>query len=370
MTTVKAPQNSWQDRIGPLFSILGGLLILASFVIGAAILAPAAAEYFGANAKGARDAAEAGSALLAQLQLLQVTPRWLTPLTFLGVAAFMTGIALLFSTIPNLLRGRAKVMSLCFPQITRLKEERAEVKGDEPPSFPFSMIEGMMPAWPAIAVMGWLMVLISLLVGALVLSPAQATFFSDAKAVREGAQVGSAFVNANVAAHVIETWLPQFKFLGLGLGLMAIVMALGTIAKKLRRMGYVISSHIPEALRPEMPPIPKRVRVFQVSTVMGVMVLVAALVIGVVLATGVVPAYWNNSIANTLNTAEAGSALLSQLGVITSFPHWLTPLRMVGMAFLFTAITIALTVIIKTLRIQGKLLLRFYEQATQGVAYN
>ena len=235
---------------------------------------------------------------------------------------------------------------------------------EEKSPFPFNMIEGMMPMFPLIALMGWAIVLIAFLIGASALSSAQATFFSDAKAVREGAAAGSAFVQANVDNHVIEAWVPQFKFLGLGLGLMAITMALGTIAKRLRRMGQVISSHMPADLRPAMPPIPTRVRVFQFSTLMGLMLLLAALVIGIVLATGVVPSYWNHSIANELNPAQPGSTLLAQFGVVSSFADWLDPLRMVGMAFLFTAITLALTVIIGTLRMQAGVLVNFYQRAS------
>ena len=235
---------------------------------------------------------------------------------------------------------------------------------EERPPFPFNMIEGMMPMFPMIAVVGWMIVLIAFLIGVTALSSAQATFFSDAKAIREGAAAGSAFVQANVDSHVIEAWVPQFKFLGLGLGLMAITMALGAIAKRLRRMGQVISSHLPADLRPPMPPIPTRVRVFQLSTLMGVMILAAALIIGLVLATGVVPSYYNHSIANELNPAQPGSALLAQLGVVSSFTDWLNPLRMVGMAFLFTAITLALTVIIGTLRMQAGVLVNFYQRAS------
>ena len=235
---------------------------------------------------------------------------------------------------------------------------------EERSPFPFNMIEGMMPMFPLIAVMGWMIVLIAFANGVTALASSQATFFSDAKAVREGAAAGSAFVQANVDSHVIETWVPQFKFLGLGLGLMAITMALGTIAKRLRRMGQVISSHLPADLRPPMPPIPTRVRVFQLSTLMGVMILLAALIIGIVLATGVVPSYWNHSIANELDPAEPGSALLAQLGVVSSFADWLNPLRLVGMAFLFTAITLALTVIIGTLRMQAGVLVNFYQRAS------
>ena len=230
-------------------------------------------------------------------------------------------------------------------------------------SFPFSMVERMMPWYPAIAVMGWMFVLIAFLIGWFVLSSAQTTFFSDAKAIREGAAIGSAFVNANLSSHVLEAWLPQFKFFGLGLGLLAIVMALGTIAKRLRNMGQVIFSQLPEEMRPAVPPPPKRVKVFQLSALMGIMVLMIVLIVGIVLGAGVVSGYWNNSIANTLNLAEPGSVLLSQLSVISSYFYWLNPLRMVGMAFLFTAITVALTVIIGTLRMQTKMLTGLVQKA-------
>ena len=240
---------------------------------------------------------------------------------------------------------------------------KVQIPEDKAP-FPFSMIEGMMPLYPWIAIMGWGFVLVSLLIGIFSLSPALSTFFSNSKAVREAAEAGSAFVNANVTAHVIESWLPQFKFLGLGLGLMAIVMALGTIAKRLREMGWVITGHIREDLRPKMPPIPRRVRSFQLSTLMGVMILMIALIVGIVLAVTVVPDYWSHSIANELNPAQPGSALLQQLETVSSFARWLNPLRITGMAFLFTAITVALTVIIGALKEQADLLIGFFNRAT------
>jgi len=97
---------------------------------------------------------------------------------------------------------------------------------------------------------------------------------------------------------------------------------------------------------------------------MGVMVLMIALIIGIILAVTVVPSYWNNSIANDLNPAQPGSALLGQFSTIASYTFWLNPLRMIGMAFLFTGITVALTVILDTLRVQAKSLVGFYENVT------
>ena len=120
MANVTPPAPAWQMKAFPLFTLLGWVLILASFLIGLVVLSATAAAYWGDNAKAVRDAAEAGSALLGQLQTLTVTPRWLEPLTFLGVAAFMTGIALEFSTIPAILKHRGQVMSACFPLIVKL----------------------------------------------------------------------------------------------------------------------------------------------------------------------------------------------------------------------------------------------------------
>lgn len=122
MAIIAPPTPSWQMKVYPLLTILGWILISAAFVIGLLTLSATAAEYFGSNAKAVRDAAEAGSVLLGQLQTLTVTPRWLEPLAFLGVAAFMTGIALEFSTIPNLLNNRGQVMSVCFPILVKKGE--------------------------------------------------------------------------------------------------------------------------------------------------------------------------------------------------------------------------------------------------------
>ena len=69
--------------------------------------------------------------------------------------------------------------------------------------------------------------------------------------------------------------------------------------------------------------------------------------------------YWNHAIATELNPAEAGSFLLAQLGTIASTLPWISFVRWLGMAFLFTGITVALTVIIRTLQHQNETLRTF-----------
>lgn len=119
MATLQGPKPAWQMRVFPWLTAIGWILIAVSFVLGPFVLAPTAVSYWGENAKATRDAAEAGSSLLSGLQTLQSMPRWLEPLTFLGVASFMLGIALEFSSIPHVLRNRGQVMRACFPLVVK-----------------------------------------------------------------------------------------------------------------------------------------------------------------------------------------------------------------------------------------------------------
>lgn len=121
MANIQPPKRNVQTSIYPIFTLAGLMLIMLAFIIGLFVLNPTAATYFGANSKATRDAAVAGSALLGSLQTLQVIPRWLVPLKFVGVASFMIGIALQFSTIPGILKNRAEVLSACFPVIVKDK---------------------------------------------------------------------------------------------------------------------------------------------------------------------------------------------------------------------------------------------------------
>ncbi|MHA2101605.1 MAG: hypothetical protein ACW99A_23375 [Candidatus Kariarchaeaceae archaeon] len=109
--------NSKQDKFGPIVSLVGLMMIMISFIIGAFILAPTANSYFGDNTKATRDDAASGSSLLDDLSQLNSTPKWLEPFVFLGIATMMFGIALLFSTIPALLKQRGTAMKAAFPKI-------------------------------------------------------------------------------------------------------------------------------------------------------------------------------------------------------------------------------------------------------------
>ena len=103
-------------------TILGWVLIGFSILISLLVLAPTAASYWAANAKSARDAAEVGSFLLNQLSILSQWPKILPPLTFLGVALFMLGIAMEFAAIPKILDRRTELLVKVVPLMGQSKK--------------------------------------------------------------------------------------------------------------------------------------------------------------------------------------------------------------------------------------------------------
>ena len=102
-------------KLFPVFTFVGWLLIAISILIGVVVLAPTAVSYWGGNAKAVRDAAVIGDSLLGNLATLQSIPKILVPLAFLGVAAFMTGIALEFAAIPSIIDRRTAVLKQSLP---------------------------------------------------------------------------------------------------------------------------------------------------------------------------------------------------------------------------------------------------------------
>jgi len=219
------------------------------------------------------------------------------------------------------------------------------------------MQQTMMNRYKIFAAIGFVIVFVAFLFS-LQAAEANAVFFSVDKATREAATPGTNIVAANVVRQSIPHWVPSLKFLGLGILLGAITMALGIIANTLRETGIGVMSNWPKQLNPGAPAKPRSAKMFPMLMMMGWMVLLISL-IWALASNGAVVTYWSNSIAAVLNPAEAGSELLQQLGVIQGVKPWLAALRYVGMALLFSGITVALTIIIRTLQHQEKALRNF-----------
>ena len=206
--------------------------------------------------------------------------------------------------------------------------------------------------WAPFTVMGLMIVVVALILG-FVISGMEASYFGNSKEVREAAIGGSSIAVEKGTIEAMRQWVPGFKFVGLGMMLSGITFLLATILGNLRLAG----GKVQKALGVDQLVIKKPMiaNVFPMLMAMGVMILVGAFIVSIWLAT-LAGGYWDNSIAAVLNPAAAGgpnSDLLADIGTVKAVNAWLTPLKFVGMAFLFSGIALALLTIVKVLRFQA-----------------
>ena len=203
--------------------------------------------------------------------------------------------------------------------------------------------------WMPFIAMGFMIVVAALIIGVIV-SVTAADYFSFSKLTREAATTGSDLATEKAFIESTKAWLPTFKFLGVGMIVGGVTFLLATILGALRVGGGRVQQALGETVRMPKPPI--TAKLFPMFMMMGIMILMAALIIGIVLAV-ISFGYWNHSIATELNPAVEGSQLLSTLSTITSIQMWLAPLKFVGMASLFVGVGLALATIVGALRWQS-----------------
>ena len=98
-----------------------GMMIIAIITVSWVVLAVTAGDYFG-NSKAVRDAAVAGSAVLADLGTIQAVKAWVQPLQVLALATFLLGFGFAFANILQNVRLRGNTMAATLPL---LKERKA-----------------------------------------------------------------------------------------------------------------------------------------------------------------------------------------------------------------------------------------------------
>ena len=77
-------------------------------------------DYY-AFSKGARDGAEAGPVLLANLASIQTTKAWVMPLEVLGLSTFLLGFGFAFANILQNVRLRGNTMAAVLPELKARK---------------------------------------------------------------------------------------------------------------------------------------------------------------------------------------------------------------------------------------------------------
>ena len=73
-------------------------------------------DYY-AFSKGAREGAEAGSELLANLASIHTTKAWVMPLEVLGLSTFLLGFGFAFANILQNVRLRGNTMAAVLPEL-------------------------------------------------------------------------------------------------------------------------------------------------------------------------------------------------------------------------------------------------------------
>lgn len=214
--------------------------------------------------------------------------------------------------------------------------------------------------YPLLILMGFMMVVIAFIVGYFN-SQTAAAYFAEAKVVRE-----TTLLAERASIESVGLWLPYFKFLGLGLILGGIVMALRVIIDSLQKAGEEVLANLPEGKRPRPPKPPWYGPLMPMVMMLGEVLFVVALIVSIGLANSA-----NGLFANAIpaiDAAGAGSALLADLQAIKATSAWLVPLKFFGVATQFLAIAMGLSAIVYILSNQTDLIATGIDIARAGSA--
>ncbi len=211
-----------------------------------------------------------------------------------------------------------------------------------------AMIGKMARMYPLLIAMGFMIVLIAVIVG-YANSQTAAAYFAQSKELRE-----TTLMAQRVSIESTGQWLPYFKFLGIGLILGGIVMALRVIIDNLKAAGAEVLSNLPTEKRPPMSAPPWFAPLMPVVMMLGIAIFVVALIVSLGLA-GIANQVFAHPVPE-IDAAGAGSALLAQVQTIQTVSAWLVPLKFLGIATEFLAIVMGLATIIFILGAQTELL--------------
>lgn len=222
------------------------------------------------------------------------------------------------------------------------------------------MLSRMSKMYPMMIVMGLMIVAISFIIG-FVNSQTAADYFSFDKATRD-TSAGEDLRDDRATIESVGLWLPYFKFLGLGLLLGGIVMALRAIIDNLRDVGEEVLSNLDEAKRPALPTPPWYALLMPMLMMVGEIIFIVAFIIALGLASQARDLFGDNQISEIDNSAS----LTSDLSDIKTVSAWLVPLKFLAIATEFLAIAIGLATIIYILSAQTKTLDKAFKVAEGG----
>lgn len=202
--------------------------------------------------------------------------------------------------------------------------------------------------YPMLIFMGFMIVVIAFVVGYFNAQAAEA-YFAQSKAVRE-----TTLMAQRASIESTGLWLPYFKFLGIGLILGGIVMALRVIIENLQAAGKAVLSNLPAEKRPVPPKPPWYGVMMPMVMMLGLLVFIIALIVSLGLASTAGQVFANP--VPVIDAAGAGSTLLTQVQTIHATSAWLVPFKFFAIATEFLAIAMGLGTIIYILTQQTQML--------------
>ncbi len=208
------------------------------------------------------------------------------------------------------------------------------------------MLQSMMERFRLFIAMGFMLVVIAVIIGAINASNA-ASYYAIDKATRESSAQW-AQVRAGIESTTV--WLPYFKFLGLAMILAGITMAVGVISLRLQNLGKKVMASVPESVRLPIPPKPTTVYLMRMFMMLGMLIIIIGFIVSLSVA-GTASAVYSNPVT-AIDAATAGSPLLEGLARVHAAEAWLEAFKFVGVAFLFIGIVNGLAAIIFALRYQ------------------
>jgi hypothetical protein len=196
--------------------------------------------------------------------------------------------------------------------------------------------------------MGFMLVALAVVIG-FFNSQTAAAYFAESKAIRE-----TTLLAERAAIESTNLWLPYLKFLGLGMVLGGIVMALRVILDNLMQAGGKVLANLLADKRPAMPKAPWYGRLMPIVMMLGLLVFIVALIVSLQLASTARAVFANPIPA--IDAAGAGTVLLAQVQNIHATSAWLVPFKFFGIATEFLAITMGLATIAYVLKAQTEML--------------
>ena len=135
------------------------------------------------------------------------------------------------------------------------------------------MISKMVPLFPIVIWMGLMIVALSFVIG-FFNSQTAAAYFAERKAIRETTLLGE-----RAAIESTGLWLPYLKFLGLGIVLGGIVMALRVILDNLKQAAGKVLANLPKGKRPAMPEAPWYGKLMPLVMMLGWLIFIIAFIV-------------------------------------------------------------------------------------------